>query len=118
MKARLIRFGAVEIDGLVCEHDVVIDGGRVSKRHKGPSKRYRDRYGHTPLSADEAIPWGGRRLVIGTGAEGQLPVMPEVLDEAKRRGIEVIAVPTEEACRLLAAEVRREDIHAILHVTC
>lgn len=116
MKARLVRFGAIEIDGRMYEHDVVIDGGRVAKRRKGPSKPYRDRYGHTPLSADEPIPWGGRRLVIGTGADGQLPVMPEVLEEAHRRGIEIVALPTEEACALLTTE--RGEPHAILHVTC
>lgn len=117
MKARLVRFGAIEIDGRMYEHDVVIDGGRVAKRRKGPSKPYRDRYGHTPLSADEPIPWGGRRLVIGTGADGQLPVMPEVLEEAHRRGIEIVALPTEEACVVLVDDTR-DAVHAILHVTC
>jgi hypothetical protein len=69
------------------------------------------------LSADEELPWGGDRLVIGTGAHGSLPVMPEVMEEAARRGVEVVAVPTEKACRLLAPVDRRE-VRAVLHVTC
>ena len=46
-----------------------------------------------------------------------LPVMPEVLAEARQRGIELVAVPTEEACRLLR-DVPRRRVNAILHVTC
>src|SRR5438093_1396322 len=46
-----------------------------------------------------------------------LPVMDEVLAEAKRRGIEVIAAPTVEVCQLLE-EVKKGQAHAILHCTC
>lgn len=117
MQARLVAFGLIEIDGQRFDHDVVIDRGEVRKRRKGPSKALRDAYGHTPLSAAEAIPWGGRRLIIGTGHDGQLPVLPEVRTEADRRGIVVTEVPTAEACALLADEAPSE-IRAILHVTC
>ena len=72
---------------------------------------------HTPLSAAEEIPWGGTRLIVGTGAKGQLPISPEVRAEAERRGIAIEALPTREACRLLAG-VDRADVYAILHVTC
>jgi hypothetical protein len=68
-------FGSIRIDGVTYEHDVVIDRGEVRKRKKKASKQYRDGYGHTPLSAKEDIPWQCRRLVVGTGAEGRLPVM-------------------------------------------
>lgn len=117
MRARLVGFGVVEVEGTRYECDVVIDRGVVSKRAKGPSKRFRGRYGHTPLSSDEVIPWGGTQLIIGTGADGALPVMPEVFDEARRRGIEVIAVPTREACRRLET-LDPDLVQAVLHVTC
>ena len=99
------------------EHDVVIDGGRIRKRKKGPSKSLRDRYGHTPLTAAEDLPWGGDRLIVGTGAMGSLPIDPGLLEEARRRGIEVVAVPTAEACTLLA-DLAPDDVYAVLHVTC
>ena len=75
MRIENFSFGSIEIDGRTYAHDVVIDRGRFGKRRKGASKRHRDSYGHTPLSADEQIPWSCRRLVIGTGAAGALPVM-------------------------------------------
>jgi hypothetical protein len=117
MDARLVSFGQLEIDGRRFDKDVVIEGGRVRRRKKGPSKAYRDRFGHTPLSADEAIPWSAPRLIVGTGAAGQLPIMPELYREARRRGVELIARPTAEACSLLEAADPRE-VAAILHVTC
>ena len=89
----------------------------MRKRKKGPSKQFREEFGHTPLSAEEEIPWGGKRLFVGTGADGALPVMDEVLAEGKRRGVEVIAAPTMEVCQLLD-EVRKGQIYAILHCTC
>jgi hypothetical protein len=114
---RLVAFGEIEVEGTVYSHDVVIERGRVSKRRKGPSKAHRDRFGHTPLSVDERIPWGGRRLVIGTGAEGLLPVMREVRAEARRRRIELVVLPTDAACRLLH-DAAAGDVNAILHATC
>ena len=117
MKARLVKFGEIEVEGKRYTHDVVIEGGKVRKRKKGASKHFREEFGHTPLSAEEEIPWGGKRLLVGTGAHGALPVMDEVLAEAKRRGIELIAAPASEVCQLLE-EVKKGQAYAILHCTC
>src|SRR5437868_14927904 len=117
MKARLVKFGEIEVEGKRYTHDVVIDGGKVRKRKKGPSKQFREKFGHTPLSVGEEIPWGGKRLIVGTGANGALPVMDEVLAEAKRRGIEVIAAPTLEVCQLLEEVKKGQSVcHPALHV--
>ena len=117
MKAHLVAFGSIEIDGRRHENDVVIDRGEVRKRVKKPSKPYRAIYGHTPLSADEDIPWSGSQLIIGTGAYGSIPIMPEVRQEAVRRGVKLVATPTADACRFIAS-LNRQDVNAILHVTC
>ncbi len=109
-------FGVIHIDGETYESDVVIDRGRIRKRKKGPSKPFRDDFGHTPLSAAEAIPWDCQRLVVGTGAYGSLPVMEDVKTEARRRGVELVAVPTTEAIAKLRKGSRATN--AILHVTC
>ena len=84
MRFEAFSFGSICIDGTTYGYDVVIDRGRIRKRKKKPSKRFRDRFGHTPLSIEEEIPWKCRRLVIGTGT-GALPVMEEVNREAHRR---------------------------------
>jgi len=117
MDVRFLGFGSIEVEGRVYEHDIVIDRGAVRKRSKKPSKPYRDKFGHTPLSADEELPWGGSRLIIGTGAHGSLPIMPEVVEEAARQNIELVAVPTEQACRLISGR-KPQEVRAVLHVTC
>jgi hypothetical protein len=109
-------FGSIRIDGKTYEHDLVIDRGQIQKRKKKASKPYRDAFNHTPLSVDENIPWRCRRLVVGTGAEGLLPVMDEVRDEARERKVELISVPTKEAIAILNRGGKATN--AVLHVTC
>jgi hypothetical protein len=116
MRIDQFTFGSIRIDGVTYEHDVVIAGGQVRKRKKKSSKPFRDAFGHTPLSIEENIPWDCGRLVVGTGANGALPVMGEVRREAARRRVELLIVPTGEAIHALAAEAK--GTNAILHVTC
>jgi hypothetical protein len=109
-------FGSVRVDGVTYDHDLIIDRGKVRKRKKAASRRFRGAYGHTPLSIAEDIPWRCRRLVIGTGADGALPVMQQVRDEARRREVDLVILPTAEAIDVLAGA--RKDTNAVLHVTC
>jgi hypothetical protein len=109
-------FGSIEIDGKAYEHDVVIDHSRIRKRKKKPSRKFREEFGHTPVSVEEEIPWKCRRLVVGSGKYGSLPVMEEVKREARRRKIELLIVPTDEAIKVLGEDDL--DTNAILHVTC
>jgi hypothetical protein len=109
-------FGSVRVDGVTYDHDLIIDRGKVRKRSKAASKRFRGAYGHTPLSVAEDIPWRCRRLVIGTGADGALPVMQQVRDEARRRKVDLVILPTAEAIDVLTGAPK--DTNAVLHVTC
>ena len=115
MRFQKFSFGSIRIDGVTYEHDVVIDGGDVRKRKKKPSKKFRDEFGHTPVSVEERIPWRCRRLIIGTGT-GALPVMDDVKREAKRRKIALLVVPTVKAIEEL--KKHPDETNAILHVTC
>lgn len=109
-------FGSIEIDGVTYEHDVVIDRGSIRKRKKKLSKPFRGAYGHTPLSAEEDIPWKCRRLIVGTGANGALPVMQEIEHEAQVRNVELLKTTTEQAIKKLVETGKHTN--AILHVTC
>jgi len=109
-------FGSIKIDGITCDYDVVIDRGKIRERKKARSKKFRDEFGHTPLSIEEDIPWKCRRLVIGTGMYGRLPVMKEVKREAEHRNVELLIVPTSRAIEVLEEDAKVTN--AILHVTC
>jgi hypothetical protein len=109
-------FGSVRVDGVTYDHDLIIDRGKIRKRKKAASKRFRGEHEHTPLSTAEDIPWRCRRLVIGTGAHGALPVMEQVRQEARRRKVDLVVLPTADAIGVLAGTIK--DTNAVLHVTC
>ena len=109
-------FGSIQIDGTLYEHDVVIDRGQIRKRKKRPSKKFQEKFGHTPLSIEEEIPWKCAQLVVGSGAYGRLPVMREVEREAARHKIKLLVLPTKHAIELLKQSPK--NTNAILHVTC
>jgi hypothetical protein len=115
MRFEKFSFGSIRIDGVTYEKDVVIDRGEVRKRKKKPSRKFREDFGHTPLSFKEKIPWKCSRLVIGTGT-GDLPVMKQVKQEAKRRKIKLLVLPTDQAIKAL--KKNSEETNAILHLSC
>ena len=114
MKVKNLSFGSITIDGETYLKDVIIDNGKVKKRKKSESKKYSDRFGHTPLSADENIPWDCKRLIVGAGHSSCLPVMDEVYDIALRKGVELIEMKTPEAIK----HINDPDTNLILHLTC
>jgi hypothetical protein len=111
------EFGRITIDGVSYDHDLVVENGVVRKRKKGPSKPRKDEFGHTPLTAAEEIPWKARRLWIGTGAHGSLPVASDMREEARRRGVELLEKPTPELVRLINEGLPAKT-NLVLHVTC
>ena len=116
MRFDSFSFGSIRIDGSTYEHDVIVDHGEIRKRKKKPSKRFREQFGHTPLSIEEKIPWKCRQLVIASGAYGRLPVMQEVHRDAERHKIKLLVLPTIEAIEVLKREPK--DTNGLLHVTC
>ncbi|MFC1609684.1 hypothetical protein ACFL6C_01875 [Myxococcota bacterium] len=48
---------------------------------------------------------------------GRLPVVPELKQEAKRRGVKLIILKTKEAVRHFHDNFG-PDVNAILHITC
>ena len=116
MKWGKCNFGSLRIDGEEYTKDVVLDRGTIRKRKKKPSREFRDQFGHTPLSLKENIPGDCKRLVIGTGMAGALPVMDDVRAEAERRGVALITCPTPEAVKALKKD--SAETNAILHLTC
>ena len=117
MNASFIRFGEIEIDGTRYTEDVVVDGGTIRNRDKNASRQLKAAYGHTPLSEHEDIPWDCTTLIVGTGANGRLPITEAVRALAEKRNVKLVDVPTDRACALLA-NADTASTNAILHLTC
>ncbi|MCJ7448515.1 MAG: hypothetical protein MUO72_12570 [Bacteroidales bacterium] len=114
MKVKNLSFGSITIDEETYVKDVIIDNGSIKKRKKAESKKYSNRFGHTPLSPDEYIPWKCKRLIVGTGHSSSLPVMDEVFDIAVRKCVKLIIMTTPEAIK----HINDPHTNLILHLTC
>ena len=114
MKVKKISFGSINIDGKDCFKDIVIHKGKIEKRKKKESKKFRSLFGHTPLSILENIPWDCKKLIIGTGHNSALPVMNEVKEKAKKKGVELVLMSTPDAIQY----INEKDTNLILHLPC
>jgi hypothetical protein len=106
------RFGHIVVDGREETNDVIVLPGRVVRN-------WRRRDGHSLVLDDleDVLDELPGRLVIGTGANGRLHPDPVTLELLRQRGIEVEALPTEEAVRRLR-ELDPAATAAALHLTC
>jgi hypothetical protein len=114
MKVENLTFGSITIDGETYTKDIIIESGSVKKRKKSESKKYRHRFGHTPLSPEENIPWKCRQLIVGAGHSSSLPVMEELNKIASRKGVKLLVISTPEAVK----HINDPDTNLILHLTC
>jgi hypothetical protein len=106
------RFGRVLVDGEEQTRDVIVLPERVLTGWWRAD-------GHRLVLADladviEDLP---ERLLVGTGAYGQMRPDSEALEELRQRGVEVEALPTDEAVRRYG-ELDPRRTAAALHLTC
>lgn len=106
------RFGYVLVDGEEHTKDVIVLPDRVVRG-------WWRRDGHSLVLEDleEVLDELPERLVLGTGADGRLRPDPAALERLRARGIEVDALPTEDAVRLFG-ELDPQRSAAALHLTC
>ena len=111
-------FGKITIDGKTYEHDVIIRlSGEVVKRKKRLSKKL---YGTSHVvSKDEAkfvFEKGCRRLILGSGQEGNVRLSPEAEAYFAKKQCEVMIQPTPQAIHAFN-EAQGKKI-GLFHVTC
>ena len=112
-----IKFGSITINGVEYVKDVIFDGGEIRQRKKKPSKHLKEKYGHTPLTTYEDIPWDCSTLVIGKGMSSRLPITDAFIEEAKKHGVELIILQTPEALEYFAKNYNSK-MNGIFHITC
>ena len=106
------RFGHVRIDGEEQTRDVIVLPNRVLTNWWRAD-------GHRLVLADleDVIDDLPDRLIVGTGAYAQMRPDSEALDELRKRGIEIEALPTDEAVHRYG-ELDPRRTAAALHLTC
>ena len=106
------RFGRILVDGEEQTKDVIVLPERVLTnwwRAEG--------HGLVLADLDDVLEELPAHLIVGTGAFGRLRPDPKTLDELRERGVEVEALPTEEAVRRYG-ELDPGRTAAALHLTC
>jgi hypothetical protein len=111
-------FGSITIEGIEFEYDVLIRlNGEIEKRKKKLSKAI---YGTShKLSLDEAkyvYEKGTKRLIIGSGQDGNVELSDEAADyfERKHCKVDLWATP-----RAIGAWNKAEgEVIGLFHVTC
>lgn len=106
------RFGHVLVDGREETRDLIVLPGRVVRN-------WWRREGHGLVLEDleDVLNDLPEKLIVGTGATGQMRPDPQTLDRLRDRGVAVEVAPTEEALRLFA-ESDPARTAAALHLTC
>ncbi len=111
------EFGKVIINGNEITHDFIATNGGIEKRNKEVSRKHKAKYGHTPLTPEENIPWHCKNIIIGTGFYEGLPISPDFMMEAEKRGIQILVMDTPSA--LLMLEMNEDpETGFIIHLTC
>jgi hypothetical protein len=105
-------FGHVVVDGEEHTKDVIVFPQRVVGE-------WWRRDGHSLVIEDlsEVLHELPERLIVGCGAHGRLHPAPSVIEALERRGIEVEALPTDEAVRAYERS-NPASTAAALHLTC
>jgi len=106
------RFGELVVDGEQQTRDVIVLPDRVvTDWWRGE--------GHRLVLADleDVLDELPERLLVGTGAYGQMRPDPEAVEQLRERGVEVEALPTGDAVRRYG-ELDPRRTAAALHLTC
>jgi hypothetical protein len=107
------EFGLIVIDGETFKNDVLICPGHIK------SDWWR-REGHLLQLDDvaEALAANPQVLVVGMGEPGKMQVDPALAAHLKGRGVDLLAFPTKEACRVINELSPKRRLAAALHLTC
>lgn len=108
------EFGRIVIDGVSYSSDIIIFPTRVR------SGWWRKR-GHelNPEDIEEILEERPELLIVGTGYNGRMEVLPETKRILEENGIKLIEARTQDACRMYNEEAKAgRKVCAALHLTC
>ena len=107
------EFGQIVIDGVTYRQDLLIWPGQIKKD-------WWRRQAHLLQAEDvfEALAAKPQVLVVGQGQPGRLEVAPALAAYLQEKGIDLIALPTREACQTINRLAEKRRLAAALHLTC
>ncbi|MFP3868553.1 MAG: Mth938-like domain-containing protein [Desulfobacteraceae bacterium] len=113
MQIEAYDFGQIVIDGKTYRQDVLILPDRVKDdwwRQQSHLLQLQD--------VQEALKAGIEILVVGTGMPGQMRVDKALEDHLRQNNIELVTLPTREACDRFNQLSKSRKAAAAFHLTC
>jgi hypothetical protein len=113
LQIKSYQFGKIEIGDDIYHKDVILFPGRVIPdwwREQGHSLSIKDL--EDVFAEDPEI------LIIGLGRYSRMKIPKETKDYIIDKGIELIALSTQEACEQYNQLADRSGVIAALHLTC
>lgn len=108
-----LKVGRISINGHAYGRDIVITNNKaITLRESRSSDALKERYGHTPMTTAENIPWSCEQLVIGTGVQSRIFIMEEVRVRAHEMGVKLVSMPTAQAIK----HINDPRTNLILHI--
>jgi hypothetical protein len=107
------EYGRIVVDGREERRDVILTRSGVH-----PNWWRKDGHSLALGDLDVVLADPPEILVVGTGTSGNMRPGPGVLDDLKRRGIEVEVLDTFAAVRRFNELFGIRDVAAALHLTC
>jgi hypothetical protein len=106
------RFGRVLVNGREETRDVIVLPGRVVRN-------WWRKDGHSLVRQDleDVLDELPERLIVGTGASGEMRPDPATVEELRGRGVEVEVLRTDQAVARYG-ELDPAQTAAALHLTC
>jgi len=113
MRIEVYEFGRITINGRTYQQDVLILPDRVIDT-------WWRRQGHLLQIADvePILLEAPEVLVVGQGMPGKMEVDRELVNFLAARQIEVVALPTQQACARFNELAATRKVAAALHLTC
>ena len=107
------RFGRINVDGRTYTNDLIICPDGVK-----PGWWRREGHGLHPDDLASIIGLAPDILIIGSGVSGILNVPNETRDWIQEKDIELLVLPTPEACKRYNELAAVKKVIAGLHLTC
>ena len=106
-------FGRFVVDGKPYESNIILFNSRIKIARCLPNHEL------TLNDISPLIEFSPEYIIIGTGANGVMPVTKETEDFIKENGIKLIVEKTDDACKTYNALIsENKKVAAFLHNTC
>jgi hypothetical protein len=107
------EFGSITIDGQTFRNDLLIWPGQIKQD-------WWRRESHLLQLDDvrDALAAAPQVLIVGKGDPGRMEVDPALASYLREKGVDLLALPTREACQSINSLAAKRRLAAALHLTC